>query len=209
MSKNKIALSFALAGILGATNAVAEMDGFFVGGQLGFGSSKATLQETYQRFDDKYQPTGSAFRYGILGGYKQFFTLEFGARYYAVLDYGTYDIEGLDVNTLNFNINADALLNFITQKDLDFGTFAGLSLGYSNHSFDISSDMEPSGFDLGINFGFRANVAKNHGIELYSRFGLLKQSKEGNGYDYDFGAYKMNFELQQPYSMGFRYTYSF
>ena len=70
-------------------------------------------------------------------------------------------------------------------------------------------DIKPSGFDLGINFGVRTNIAQNHGIELYSRFGVLQQKKElKNTYE---GGYSdtMTYKASQPYQVGLRYTFSF
>ena len=92
MSINKFAVSVALAGILGASSALAETDGAFVGVQFGFGG--ANTKNGYCelgggmsacQIDSK---SASALRYGFLAGYKQFFTENFGLRYYGVVDYG-------------------------------------------------------------------------------------------------------------------------
>ena len=78
-------------------------------------------------------------------------------------------------------------------------------LGYANHKVKGAGDViKPSGFDLGINFGLRTNIAQNHGIELYSRFGVLQQKKEQ-----DFGGWTMTLKNQQPYAVGLRYAFSF
>ena len=229
MSKNKIVLSLAVAGILGASSALAETDGAFVGLQAGYGGLKLKMESEYNDgagFVEKDSESISAggFRYGFVAGYKQFFTPEFGARYYASFDLGTdYKKDQTDakadkttnkVNSYNITANADALYNFISSNDLDLGAFLGLSLGYAHHTVKVEPandmpDIKPSGFDLGINFGLRTNIAQNHGIELYSRFGVLQQKKElKDTYE---GGYSdtQTYKAQQPYQVGLRYTFSF
>ena len=230
MSINKFALSVALAGILGASSALAETSGAFVGLQAGYGGLKLKMESEYNDgagFVEKDSESISAggFRYGFVAGYKQFFTPEFGARYYASFDLGTdykkdiTDADGdkttIKVNSYNITANADALYNFISSNDLDLGAFLGLSLGYAHHTVKMEPategmpDIKPSGFDLGINFGLRTNIAQNHGIELYSRFGVLQQKKElKNTYE---GGYSdtQTYKAQQPYQVGLRYTFSF
>ena len=213
MSINKIALSFALAGILGATAAVAETDGAFVGVQAGYGANKLKIEISGDTPGGSATATG--FVYGFLGGYKQFFAQNFGARYYGVVNLGNFskstEVAGepfdAKISTWNITANADALYNFVSNESLDFGAFLGLSLGYANHKVKNAGPdgaMKPSGFDLGINFGLRTNIAQNHGIELYSRFGVLQQKKEQ-----DFGSWTMTLKNQQPYAVGLRYTFSF
>ncbi len=198
----KIGLSLVLVGILGATNAVAEESGAFVGVQAGYGSLKVEVEGR----GESGETTASGARYGLVAGYKQFFTPEFGARYYALLDFGQYEKDGITELTYNFNVNADALYNFLSNDALDFGAFAGLSLGYANYY-----DSEISGFDLGINFGFRANIATNHGVELYSRFGVLQFKDDVSYTDAEDATFSLKtpFELRQPYQVGLRYTFSF
>lgn len=89
---------------------------------------------------------------------------------------------------------------------MDFGVFAGLSLGYKKLTSKEERDARPSskntisGFDPGINFGLRANVAQKHGLELYSRFGLADIKKTENG---------VTEKERTPYTVGLRYAYSF
>lgn len=117
------------------------------------------------------------------------------------------------MNSYNITANADALYNFISSNDLDLGAFLGLSLGYAHHTVKVEPandmpDIKPSGFDLGINFGLRTNIAQNHGIELYSRFGVLQQKKELKE-TWDGGSNTQTYKAQQPYQVGLRYTFSF
>ena len=64
---------------------------------------------------------------------------------------------------------------------MDFGVFAGVSLGYANHLPKDAGDDESGvgGFDAGINLGVRVNLAGHHGIELFSRIGVAEQKEEG------------------------------
>ena len=197
----KIGLSLVLVGILGATSAVAEESGFFIGGQLGFGNTKTQIEFSSNMAAFTAEPrehTISKSYYGFIGGYKQFFTPAFGARYYAVAEF----------NYTKINANADALYNFLSNDALDFGAFAGLSLGYVDYSGIVS------GFDMGINAGLRAVIAQKHSIELYSRFSTIEQEKteELLGYDVPglgYASSEMITKLKQPYQIGLRYTFSF
>ena len=151
MSKNKFAVSVALAGILGASSALAETSGAFAGVQFGFGgaNTKNELCElgagmSVCKTDSK---SASALRYGFLAGYKQFFTENFGLRYYGVVDYGAdFKIDNAleggggemikfspKISALNLSANVDALYNFISNDSLEFGAFGGLSLAYASY----------------------------------------------------------------------------
>ena len=223
MSINKFAVSVALAGILGASSALAETSGAFVGVQFGLGGANAKSEyasasvdgsSSDESFGADATKSASSFRYGFLAGYKQFFTEKFGLRYYGVIDFGTQSehkigpsfnengalpaeayfnfTETIKISTLNLNANVDALYNFEQNNSFEFGVFGGLSLGYTSYkaqSVAINGvnrtnltysykDLSASGFDFGINFGLRANIAQKHGVELCSRFSLLKQKDD-------------------------------
>ena len=222
MSRNKIALSFALAGILGASTALAETSGVFVGLQGNTNFASTINKEESENSKNKTTITQN--QIGILGGYKFFFMPEFGVRAYGVLNYqnsqNKQDDSKTTTNILGVNANVDALYNFISTESLDFGLFAGVSLGYASnaekteypandYSQGNTTKRTISGFDAGINFGLRANVAQNHGLELYSRFGLTEQKKDETEKDYDGTEYKTTYKNKQPYTIGLRYTYSF
>ena len=176
---------------------------------------------------------GNSLRYGIMGGYKHFLSESFGLRFYGAFDYGTsehkitgaklsYDERGkfdgggiiqapndkAKFNLWKLNLNVDALYNFISRENLDFGVFAGLSVGYTSGAkanaaynesvaahndslIEANYDIFPTlvysyddemkingGFDFAINFGLRTNIAKHHSIELYSRFSFVKLKGE-------------------------------
>ena len=242
MSKNKFALSVALAGILGASSALAETDGAFVGVQLGFGGANTTNEfcsagggRSACQTDSK---SASALRYGFLAGYKQFFTENFGLRYYGVVDYGAdFKIDNAfymgeiinfspKISALNLSANVDALYNFVSNDSLEFGAFGGLSLAYASYKaknalMDVTpmmtggsdkpafKDFKLSGFDMGVNVGVRAQIAQKHGVELYGRFAFMEHKKEETLYEEALGKATQTFKAAQPYQVGLRYTFSF
>ena len=251
MSINKFAVSVALAGILGASSALAETSGAFVGVQFGFGGANAKSEYATvfaagsgASYEADATKSASSFRYGFLAGYKQFFTEKFGLRYYGVIDFGTQSehkigpslnasgaspaeayfnfTETIKISTLNLNANVDALYNFEQNDSFEFGVFGGLSLGYTSYKAQSVAidgviadstysykDLSASGFDFGINFGLRSNIAQKHGVELYSRFSLLKQKDDYKYVRNERNAILTNFEAKQPYAVGLRYSFSF
>ena len=243
MSINKFAVSVALAGILGASSALAETSGAFVGVQFGLGGANTTNEFCSSgggmsacQTDSK---SASALRYGFLAGYKQFFTENFGLRYYGVVDYGAdfkidnaFDGNGMvvksspKISALNLSANVDALYNFISNDSLEFGAFGGLSLAYANYKaknalMDVTlmmtggsdkpafKDFKLSGFDMGVNVGVRAQIAQKHGVELYGRFAFMENKKEETLHEEALGKATQTFKAQQPYQVGLRYTFSF
>ena len=240
MSKNKFAVSVALAGILGASSALAETSGAFVGVQFGFGGAKTTNEFCQSgggmsacQTDSK---SASALRYGFLAGYKQFFTENFGLRYYGVVDYGAdfkidNALEGDEmiikfspkISALNLSANVDALYNFISNDSLEFGAFGGLSLAYASYKaknalMDVTpggsdkpafKDFKLSGFDMGVNVGVRAQIAQKHGVELYGRFAFMENKKEETLFETEGAKITQTFKAAQPYQVGLRYTFSF
>ena len=242
MSINKFAVSVALAGILGASSALAETDGVFAGVQFGFGGAN-TKNEYCElgggmsacKTDSK---SASALRYGFLAGYKQFFTENFGLRYYGVVDYGAdFKIDNAfymgeiinfspKISALNLSANVDALYNFVSNDSLEFGAFGGLSLAYASYKaknalMDVTpmmtggsdkpafKDFKLSGFDMGVNVGVRAQIAQKHGVELYGRFAFMENKKEETLYEDADSKTTQTFKAAQPYQVGLRYTFSF
>ena len=238
MSINKFALSVALAGILGASSALAETDGAFVGVQLGFGGANTANEVCSSagiisicNTDSK---SANALRYGFLAGYKQFFTEKFGLSYYGVVDYGAdFKIDNAfygdgmviksspKISALNLSANVDALYNFISNDSLKFGAFGGLSLAYASYKaknalIDTTPSSEPafkdfklSGFDMGVNVGVRAQIVQKHGVELYGRFAFMENKKEETLFEVGDTKAIQTFKAAQPYQVGLRYTFSF
>ena len=240
MSKNKIALSLAVAGILGASSALAETSGAFVGVQLGFGG--ANTKNGYCELGggmfvcETDSKSASALRYGFLAGYKQFFTENFGLRYYGVVDYGAdFKIDNAfymgemvnfspKISALNLSANVDALYNFISNDSLEFGAFGGINLAYASyeaknalnltpmiagHDKPAFKDFQLSRFDVGVNVGVRAQIAQKHGVELYGRFAFMENKKEETLFEAEGAKITQTFKAAQPYQVGLRYTFSF
>lgn len=195
----KLTTSVALASALLASTALAENSGVFLGANVGYGAAKLSAAGASSS-------SYTGFRYGILGGYKEVLSDRMGMRYYATLDYGTKYTRGSgnpDITSLNIYANGDALFNFAQDDTMEYGAFVGIALGYNHHTvsgYGGYGESKPDGFDLGINLGLRAQSAANHGLEIYSRFGLLDQ---------DVTALGTTIEVSQPYQFGVRYIYSF
>ena len=189
MSINKFALSFALAGILGASSALAETSGAFVGVQFGLGganakSEYAAVSTDGQSLGADATKSASSFRYGFLEGYKQFFTEKFGLRYYGVIDFGQSEhkigsrsgvtqayfnfTETIKISTLNLNANVDALYNFEQNDSFEFGVFGGLSLGYTSYKAQsvAINGMNPT------NFTYSYKDLSASGFDFGINFGL-------------------------------------
>lgn len=207
-------LRFVFIGILGASSLLAEESGWFAGAQFSSGSVELEYEycQDFLRSKtcgiDRQEQPFEGYQWGLLGGYKQFFTPKFGLRYYASFNVGkNYSYDGTaywsndksDIRTTftnkldeyTFHLHIDALYNFITSERSDFGVFAGVGLGYAFYKYTIKegtmSFIGSEGyksidtardFDISIFLGLRVNLAKRHGIELYSRFtSLLTQKK--------------------------------
>ena len=237
MSINKFALSVALAGILGASSALAETSGAFVGVQFGFGGANTKNEFCIFGVCNTDSKSANALRYGFLAGYKRFFTENFGLRYYGVVDYGadskidnavTFNDVPIKfspkISVLNLSANVDALYNFISNDSLEFGAFGGLSLAYASyeaknalnltpmiagHDKPAFKDFQLSRFDVGVNVGVRAQIAQKHGVELYGRFAFMENKKEETLFEAEGAKITQTFKAAQPYQVGLRYTFSF
>ena len=209
-------LALALSGV-----AMAEESGGFVGVDLGI--SNAAMTQENSGFTNSTFTLGN-FRYGLMGGYKWFFTESFGLRAYLQVNNGANygaptlvytSVPGLPTqigrpsfSTLNVMANVDALYNFYTSEASSAGLFAGLSFGYAIHYGGVVKEQQeaqdqfnPSGFDMGINFGVRTIFAKHHGIEFFNRFGVIGANSEIAGGTKN--------TILQPYAFGVRYTFNF
>ncbi|WP_394954535.1 outer membrane beta-barrel protein [uncultured Helicobacter sp.] len=215
----KLMVSGALALALTSSAVVAEESGAFVGLDLGISNAVMTQEMTVSwngntnTLIDKTTSVGN-FRYGLMGGYKWFFTESFGLRTYLQVNNGTnyspIEETHVSISTLNVMANVDALYNFYTSEQSSAGLFAGLSFGYAIHYGDTVDAMtagglkDPSGFDMGINLGLRTIFAKHHGVEFFNRFGVVGASAttEQSGDE-------IKMSILQPYAFGVRYTYNF
>lgn len=222
-------VSGALALAFSTSAVIAEESGAFVGVDLGMSNAVMTQDAGEFGFDfnNKAASVGN-FRYGLLGGYKWFFTEKAGLRAYLQVNNGANQIPAsvdvhTTINTLNVMANVDALYNLYSTQESSIGLFAGLSFGYAIHSGKVVDDLkktglkDPSGFDMGINFGLRTIIAKYHGIEFFNRFGIIGASatstiNTGNvvpSIPSIPSTVDVKMTTLQPYSFGVRYTYNF
>ena len=193
-------LIMAFLGLLVATCAVAEQSAWFVGGTLGYGSVTHKYKDKLNgKVIANTSTTLNGTRFGVLGGYKQFFTEKFGLRYYAMLNLGSYN----GVSAKDYHINVDALFNFITIDEIEIGVFGGLGLG--KKTFDDPL-REKWGAVVNVNLGVRANIHTNHGVELFYTHDMAAANV---GDAVHIGNRSIDVEYSKPDVFGVRYIYSF
>ncbi|WP_394952531.1 outer membrane beta-barrel protein [uncultured Helicobacter sp.] len=150
--------------------------------------------------------------FGLVGGYNFFFAKNVGVRVYAQLNH--YTATAILVNNisapesiLNIFANADLLWNAYASEETSAGLFAGISAGATLHYNSTGFIGDMSGLDLGINAGFRTRFATHHGLEFFSRFGVIgPEVKESSPNGAILGT---SATILQPFSYGVRYTFSF
>lgn len=155
----KIQKYLAVASVLASMSvANAEKSGAFVGLEAGVSIFNLASQTS----DLKDSKLGIGGSYGVIAGYKQFFTPYLGLRYYANLNYAhgsatTPTIDGRNnlltatssVNAyhqnylLNYGVNVDFLANFVSKEvesfgSFDFGGFVGVGLGGNTYLSDLT-----------------------------------------------------------------------
>lgn len=149
--------------------------------------------------------------WGVIVGYKHFFTQKFGARFYAnfiIAHASMLSAQREDTShtsstfLLNYTANADLLYNFYNNDNIEAGAFIGLGVGGSSYNAIADKiNLVQHGFDIGINFGLRTQFNHNHGIELFTRVPFLPFVKsKSNGEDASVG---------QAFSLMMRYVYTF
>ena len=181
--------------------------------------------------------SGGGVAYGFTLGYKQFFTPYFGLRYYVNVNalhatlkpYTTAEGESADnlvnakkssVTLLNYGANIDFLANVLASESVDLGGFVGLGIGgdsWLGKGVDYQLEIwkpndwkikDKTMFNVWINVGIRANIAKNHSIELVARVPFLKAKLLDN---YIIGAQtnEVKVTLKGIYTISVRYAFSF
>lgn len=207
MKKFKFIKYLVFTGILGISPLLAEESGWFVGAE--FGTSGVEIEYEYCRdrvlFEDSrcaidpQEQQFDGYKWGLLGGYKQFFTPKFGLRYYGSFDMGAYSYEARNVSNVEFTnklneytfyFNIDILYNFIANDTWDFGVFGGVGFGGVLYKYTMGggtrinfgkegySQIDTArDFNIKLNLGLRTNIAKRHGIELFAHFGLFDSKK--------------------------------
>ncbi len=200
MSINKFALSVALAGILGASSALAENESSFVGLHFGSASIETTATTTYDAIGSTSATgTGTKSRFGVVYGSYAPINEEMGYRIYGFADLGD--------DLYNFNANADFLYTFVKFEKAEIRGFAGAYAGAvigTGIKFD-NKDQVFWGIDAGINAGLRVVLLEKHGIEAFYRFGVLTPETEWTSQT---GGVTQKVGIKQSLT-GIRYTLSF
>lgn len=204
MKTTKLFVSSVVALALSSSALVAEESGVFVGVGVGYGGSQIKSD------GDKTNLKGIS--YEIIAGYKQFFTQDFGLRYYANFAYADASKkasggdEKITSNVMDYGVNVDALYNFIS-GDTSFGAFLGLGLGANSWGGKTFKDdkMDKTGLNLALNVGLRTEIAKAHGIEIAARVPFIATTLAKA----DAATGKQKITGSHTYNVGVRYIFSF
>lgn len=167
----KIIISITL--LFGSTNITfAEESGAFFG--IGIGGGSTTL---IKNDGEIHKETLGGINYGIIDGYKYFFTPDLGLRGYINLDlhHNLAKSSGTrhNITIIDYGVNVDFLWNFISSKSLDFGVFIGIRVG--GNTIIGKPITTNTIFDSVVSGGFRTNITINHGLEIAVRVPLLSQ----------------------------------
>lgn len=252
MKQNKSKIIVASVALALGNVAFAEQNGVFLGAEVGYGGASVDYKTSYSEQNQttgniqggrpytlKYN--GGGVKYGIVAGYKQFFTPYLGLRYYANLSAMHASLsttssgvsaewKNVSATMINYGVNVDFLGNFIAQESLDFGGFVGLGIGGTSwlgksindyqkfiDSYQQGWKLNKNSFDVALNVGLRANIAKNHGVELVARVPFLAtklfdktyQERFDVGGDTILSTSSEKTSIHHPYSITARYTFSF
>lgn len=227
-------LSLVVALVLGLSHLNAEENGIFIGAQLGYGSGNFDNAVTLQNTLENLAYYGGGIKFGVVAGYKHFFTPKVGLRYYAGLSYGGLNFENLAYNGTNwktrvsgtqisYSANIDLLANFITSEEINFGGFIGLSVGGVNYSGGDLDDFERqdvaqvnpnwkldrNAIDVALNIGLRNTIAKNHGIEVVGRIPFIDAILLDKTMVVNTNRSSFKTKIVNSYDLFIRYTYAF
>ena len=129
------------------------------------------------------------------------------------------------VNLFNYGVNIDFLGNFLSAKNMDIGGFLGFGIGANSlYGRDIKSlqngdkanaqklkgsnvelKTPTATFDVSLNVGLRANLAKHHGIEAVARVSFIP-AKISELKTQTTSYIKL---IESTWNLNVRYTYSF
>lgn len=241
LSRTFSALSLAFLG-LGSGIANAEENAVFAGVEVGYAASafenKITVSATGFNQSQSAKYGGDGVKYGLVVGYKQFFTPHFGLRYYANVSLHHAELKSNTVardygwktkvngTLINYGGNIDALVNFVANDTLDFGAFLGVGVGgmtWMGKDLDDHEDyvqtinsawsLTRTGLDVALNAGVRLGVGDRHGFELVARIPFIKTTlldESGSGViqGAQVNAKLVNY-LSHTYAITARYTFSF
>ena len=153
----RLLLGFVCAIVLASTQAKAEESGVFVGAQIMYGDlvyNENMADTVGGRVEQtRWNSTNTGPGYGVVGGYKHFFSPFFGFRAYGSFYYNQFTLQGKSAsfghysaqapqfpltleggksNIYQFNLtaNAEALFNVIAGENFNLGVFGGLGIGF-------------------------------------------------------------------------------
>ena len=214
-----MAMSVALAGILGASTAVAETSGAFFGAGFGFHGMSRKMNQNYDLIitDVNVQRSDNAkdVSVSLVAGYKNMSSENSGSRFYINYDYNRVQIEqgNGEENELSqyqvVGLNADWLYDF----NANFGFFVGANLGLINWDTELYSQTPEFASSewkiyfagqLGLRGIFGEN--KNHAVEFIYKVPFTQTTIE---YQNAKGEKVGETKLKQDYNAGIRYIYSF
>ena len=220
---------FVLSSCLFVSAGFAEQSGAFIGVEVGYGGTEFQLKNSLDPQRSRTLKSGGV-NYGITAGYKHFFNAYLGLRAYGNFNvlHTEFRADGVTIETdlLNYGVNVDFLGNFLSKQMVDFGGFVGLGLvantwlGKSINDYQKFIDsygygwkLNKTGFDVALNVGLRANIAKYHGIEIVARVPfvattILNKSATNTENDYTTTASRKD-NLHNPYNISVRYVVSF
>lgn len=241
------------------TQSTKEDAGAFIGLGIGYGgivgdfNLNGVNKGNYGSEPVKFNGGGVAL--DVLVGYKHFFVKYVGLRYYANVDFITASIKAKEgktemmqyglfkdarrVNLINYDINIDLLINFISNEGVDFGAYVGVGVGgntwngkgmdtfqqeadkgvqavaqagSSQAAYKINVRKNKIDLDVALNVGLRVNIAKHHGIELAARVPFIKSTiaeKSHMKNTQDSDDLNVKMTLHNPYRIMARYAYNF
>lgn len=218
MGINKMALSLAVAGVLGASSALTEQSGAFIGGGFGFhgASRKTNLNLNYNliitNINVKVQEEDNAkdTSISLVAGYKNIDNGNSGTRVYINYDFNGVEIEKESGETILsgyhiVGINADWLYNFNPK----FGVFVG-AINWEKDIWSLAPEKDSEMWkfyaagQLGLRWIF--GETQKHSVELFAKFPFTETTiVYKTPQDEKVGETK----LKQQYNAGFRYVYTF
>lgn len=163
-----------------ASSLVAEESGAFFGIGIGSGWANAKIRLGAAN-DDRH---GSGLSFEAVAGYKQFFTQNFGLRYYANISQASFKNQNPGTTSvMNYGANIDMLVNFVDSQTSSFGAFLGVGVGantWSGHVVDelerLELSLKKTLLDTSLNIGLRSVIDSRHSVEGIVRVPLLSNT---------------------------------
>lgn len=177
----------------------AEQSGAFVGGSVSANSRTQTQSGTDAKTD--------TYGVSVLFGYRNFYTQNFGLRYYMNVDFSYQNMEEGALYSGGYGLNIDMLYNFFSRERTFIGIFLGLDGGLSVFGGSLISGLAADNAstnklsaNAGVHGGFRFVLDKNHSLEIVAGMPFVANKIVDNS----------GFEVKTNYyASALRYTYNF